>query len=114
VEAAATALAMFDTQMRYLAVSKGWLDFYGLDGAELIGRSHYEVFPEIPYRWKLAHRAGLAGQRFYARKDYFLRGDGEPTWLSWELQPWRASDGRIGGVLLLTEPVAPGLAAGEP
>jgi len=29
-----------------------WLEDYGLVGREIIGRSHYEVIPDIPERWK--------------------------------------------------------------
>jgi PAS domain-containing protein len=36
------AVAMFDTEMRYLQVAERWLSDYRLDGASSIGRSHYE------------------------------------------------------------------------
>ena len=48
VEHAPVALALFDTGMHYLAFSQRWLSAYGLEGRELLGRSHYEIFPEIP------------------------------------------------------------------
>ena len=61
LEYAPAALAMFDTGMRYLAVSTRWMRDYLPDAGDIIGKSHYEVFPEIGERWKEAHRRGLAG-----------------------------------------------------
>lgn len=103
---APAAIAMFDTEMRYLQASRRWLADYGLGGIEVLGRSHYEIFPEIPERWKEIHRRALAGQAQRCEEDSFVRSDGTVEWLQWEIQPWRRPDGGIGGLIFFTQVIS--------
>ena len=103
IEHAPIALAMFDTEMRYLAVSRRWVTDYHLAGQNIIGRSHYDVFPEIPDRWKAVHRRGLSGEAIEAQEDSFNRLDGSVQWQSWAVQPWYAADSTVGGIIIVTE-----------
>ena len=105
IEMVPASLAMFDVNMCYVAVSKGWIVDYGLEGTELIGRSHYEVFPEITDAWKHIHRRALAGETVTAAEDPFIRADGSTQWLKWEASPWQMTDGSIGGIVILTEDI---------
>ena len=103
VEYAPSAVAMLDRELRYVVVSRRWLEDYGLAGRELIGRHHYEVFPELPERWREIHRRGLAGEPAQAAEDSFVRQDGTTEWVHWDVRPWRTADGGIGGIMLFTE-----------
>ena len=51
IDTAPAAMAMFDTEMRYLAHSQKWLTDNSLTDASLIGRYHYDVFPGLPERF---------------------------------------------------------------
>ncbi len=97
------AVAMFDTEMRYLKVSEQWLTDYNLAGRNIIGKSHYEVMPEISDRWKEIHQRCLAGAVESCKADSFERADGTTDWLEWEIRPWHKADGEIGGVIFFTQ-----------
>ncbi len=105
VQYAPAAIAMLDAQMRYVAVSQQWLVDYDLVGQHLLGRSHYELFPEIPERWKAIHRRCLAGVVESAEEDLFERGDGTKQWLRWQIRPWHLASGAVGGILIFTEDI---------
>jgi len=105
-------LAVFDQQMRYVAVSERFLTDLGVPaGRPVIGQSHYDVFPEIPDRWRELHRRALAGETLSSEKDAFDRADGSTDWVRWVLKPWREADGRIGGLALYSEVITPRVAA---
>ena len=91
------AIAIYDNQMRYLAASDHWLTDYNVQEQDIIGKSHYEVFPDIPQRWKDIHRRCLEGYVEYNHDDYFERADGTIIYNRWEMRPWYKSDGTIGG-----------------
>lgn len=97
------AIAMLDTGMRYLQVSERWLIDYKLTGEEVIGRSHYELFPDLPQRWKDVHQRVLAGAVEACAEDPFPRVHGGLEWLQWEARPWRNSNGEIGGLIFFTQ-----------
>ena len=105
VEHAPAALAMFDREMRYLHMSRRWRTDYGLGDRELRGVSHYELFPEIPERWKEIHRRGLAGEVLRGEDDQFNRPDGSTQWIRWEVRPWYDRTGGIAGIVIFAEEI---------
>ena len=105
IESAPVALAMFDRDMRYLACSHRWLADYQLGDRDIIGRSHYEIFPEISDHWRDVHQRGLAGEIVRSEEDAFTRSDGTVQWLRWEVQPWHTAGSKIGGIIIFSEDI---------
>jgi PAS domain S-box-containing protein len=103
IKHAPAAVAMYDTEMRYVNASEQWVTQFNLDGRNLIGRPHYDVSPEVPERWRAVHRRVLAGAIESCEEDSFVRPDGETEWLHWDARPWRTPDGEIGGLIMFTQ-----------
>jgi PAS domain S-box-containing protein len=99
------AVAMFDRTMDYLVASRRWSEMYRLGEQPLAGRNHYDVFPDIPLRWKEIHQRCLAGTVERSDEDHFPRADGTVDWLRWEVRPWNQADGSIGGVIVFSEDI---------
>lgn len=97
------AVAMFDREMKYIMVSDRWLSDYGLDGADIIGESHYDLFPNMPEHWKGIHRRCLMGNVETADEDSFINSNGEREWLRWAIHPWKNSENEIGGLIMFSE-----------
>ena len=69
------AVEMFDRDMRYLQVSDRFCADYSVISSEILGRSHYEVFPDLPERWTEMHRRGINGETLKAEEDRWDRED---------------------------------------
>jgi len=113
IENAPAALAMLDRQMCYMFVSRRWLTDYRLNLTDVIGKCHYDIFPEIPERWREIHRRCLAGATEKCDEDPYVRVDGSTEWLHWEIRPWMEDDGQIGGILIMSENVTERVLARE-
>ncbi|NHA15592.1 PAS domain S-box protein [Thioalkalivibrio sp. XN279] len=105
IEHTPAPIAIFDREMRYLATTRMWRETYGGGDLETRGRSHYEVFPDLDEGRLEAHRRGLVGETVRVTADRFPRADGTELFVNWEVVPWRAADGTVGGIILFTEDV---------
>ncbi|NJM62773.1 MAG: PAS domain S-box protein [Oscillatoriales cyanobacterium RU_3_3] len=97
-----TAVAVLDSQMRYIAASKRWLSDFGLVDTELEGRSHWDVFPRIRDRCKQVYHDSLAGES-RSCEQVVINADGSADWMNWDIRPWLDSCGEIGGVIIFSE-----------
>ncbi|MBK8239031.1 MAG: PAS domain-containing protein [Deltaproteobacteria bacterium] len=105
VEHTPAAVAVLDDELRYLVVSRRWLEDYRVSADELRGRRHWDVFPDLLERWRDVHRRALRGEPSCGDEEPYVRADGRTDWVRWACRPWHRRDGSIGGIVLLTEVV---------
>ncbi len=98
-----SAVAVHDKNLNYMYVSRPYLESYRISEQEVIGKHHYEVFPDLPQRWRDVHQRVLKGEVLSAEEDQYQRQDGTVDWTRWECRPWYESDGSIGGMIVYTE-----------
>src|ERR1019366_4800731 len=98
-----SAVAVHDRDLKYLYVSQRFLQEYKVKEHDVIGKHHYDVFPDLPQKWRDIHQKALAGEISSAADDPYVREDGTVDWTCWECRPWYEADGSIGGIIIYTE-----------
>ena len=98
-----SAVAVYDRDLKYLYVSQRYLQDYNVKEQDVIGKHHYDVFPDVPQKWRDAQQKALAGEVSSAEDDPYVREDGAVDWTRWECRPWYEADGSIGGTIIYTE-----------
>ena len=103
IEHSQSAIAVHDRELRYLYVSRRYLQEYRVAERDVVGKHHYEVFPNLPQKWRDAHARALAGEILSSNGDPFVRDDGSIEWTRWECRPWFEADGSVGGIVVYTQ-----------
>lgn len=102
VKDAPAGLVMFDRNMRYIRASERWIEEVGLKGRFVVGRSHYEDFPDLSPRLIAAHRRGLAGESVSGNGEW-INAAGEYHTGHWAIQPYGEPGTPASGIIMFTE-----------
>lgn len=98
------AVAMFDKEMRYMAVSDCWLEEFSMVSEEILGKTVFEVSPNIPeYRIRIYMEA-LEGKAY--KTDNLMVPVANKATLqhySMEVSPWYLKEDEIGGIIISTQ-----------
>jgi PAS domain S-box-containing protein len=105
ISQAPIAIAMFDRKMNYLETSDQWLHEFGRGYANLRGRNHYQVHPDLPENWKQVHQQCLGGAMLKNSEDLWIQADGSQCWSRWAVMPWLDENGAIGGLIIWSEDI---------
>ncbi|RAK58354.1 hypothetical protein DJ021_00280 [Phenylobacterium hankyongense] len=105
VAAAPVSLVLTDREMRVLGGSPPWLKSRGLEGQKILGRSLFDLAPDVYERWREPLERCLGGESVSADRVAAPRPDGRMGWLRAEVAPWRDAAGEIGGLILLSHDI---------
>jgi PAS domain S-box-containing protein len=105
ITCAPVAMAMFDTEMRYLANSNQWLTQFNFELQSLTHLSYYELFPDTPNRWKMLYQQVLKGEVVSRSEDLWERADGSVMYLRWAAHPWYNPDGKVEGMVMVADKI---------
>jgi PAS domain S-box-containing protein len=98
-----SAIAVHDRDLKYIYVSQRYLQDYMVKEKDVIGKHHYDIFPDLPQKWRDVHQTALKGEISSAEDDPYYKDDGTVEWTRWECRPWYEADGSIGGIIVYTE-----------
>jgi PAS domain S-box-containing protein len=105
IEQAPIAIAMFDSDLHFIAASQKWTNDYNLQGKAFIGKSLYAVFESAKIRYGDTLSACLKGDINKGDGAFVDTLDGRPAWMRWDIRPWYKNDNEIGGLSILTEDI---------
>jgi two-component system, sensor histidine kinase and response regulator len=100
IEQAPHGIAMLDRDLKFLAVSRLWLNEYGNGRSTLVGLHHYDVNPDLPTHVLSSHQRALAGTSVRCDGERWLREGGSDQWARWTVVPWTDDTGAIGGIII--------------
>jgi PAS domain S-box-containing protein len=97
--------ALFDNQGRFIAVNASGLRSIGKKEADVIGRTLVEVVPYQEHSWSRAIEQALQGITTCVSGEPHMRSNRLTFYHDWEVQPWYATDGSIGGAVAYAQDV---------
>ena len=98
---APASMAMYDRDLRVLLSTGQWARDMGVGSgqAAVEGRLLSELLPNMPPRWQAIHQRCLAGAVERGEDERVVHPDGTSDWFSWEIRPWHAASGEVGGLV---------------
>jgi PAS domain S-box-containing protein len=102
---APVAMAILDSELRYVALSGEWSRLWGLEGKPIVGQPHTAVSPRPLGRHLEAVRRALGGEVVSSPEDVVELADGSRLYMRWSIHPWRDPEGAVAGVVAVAQNV---------
>ncbi|MFS4445904.1 PAS domain-containing protein [Maribacter sp. 2307UL18-2] len=98
-------MVILDKQMKILNYSEEWLKVHDIKEETLIGKSIAHLEQLIPKALQEIIQECLLGNQDRNSGAKFILPNGNITWLSWKINPWRNADNEIIGLIMFLENV---------
>jgi len=99
------AVALLDVDLCFIGHSDVWLETFVANKGQVIGKSYYDVVPNVPELFKKIHQDCLKGESNQNKGKKFVHSNGAVQWLKWKINPWKAENGDIGGLIIVQEEI---------
>jgi len=99
------AMALLDEDLRHLGASDAYCEVLQVSRSVIVGRTHPELFPDLPKGWEMAQQRCLAGEATISEDEWSFGNSDQPLRLSWQLHPWRKSRSKLGGAILFLKKI---------
>jgi PAS domain S-box-containing protein len=113
ISSAPLAAAVTDLDLKFLKVSPAWLADFGLEEADVLGKSSYDLAPETHAKYRPLHERCFAGENVSSEPERIALPNGSVRWMTWDAAPWRDEQGRIAGLLIISRDVTAQMEAQE-
>lgn len=105
VHAMPLAVAMFDSQMRFLAHSHAWHDLFAFHDPALVGKFYGDLFDEHIPLLESAQQAIRVPEPISLEARLLTRPDGSRRVVNVEIRPWFSPSGDTGGAIVLLQDI---------
>lgn len=100
IKDAPAAMAMLDTDLKFLSVSNQWLKEYHSGQSFIESLTFGELLPLFEEKLKLGFSQCLGGETIRKDAESFVTPNGNECWVKYVLSPWYDSEEVVGGVII--------------
>ncbi|WP_409479845.1 response regulator [Pseudobdellovibrio sp. HCB154] len=100
-------VAVLDKNMRYVLASRKWIDDFNLKDKNIIGQSHYEIFPNLSDEVKILNQRAMNGEIIKTSFDNIADNNGRLINAKGEIRPWFDINNQVSGIIIFIESMTP-------
>lgn len=96
-------VAVLDKDMRFILTSRKWVDDFNLKDKRIIGQTVYDIFPQMPEKFRSLHQRALQGEIIKMADEDIVDSVGNRILVKGELRPWFDINDQIAGIIIFYE-----------